>query len=629
MNKTPKKNKSIIMNSRVLHLLLVFTVVAAISSSVNAGDRRVNIERFTSSTCGPCGFYNPTLDGFLSSTNPNDAISISYHMNWPAPGNDPMYLANPNDNNARRSQYNVNSIPNWKFDGVINISSFSAGELQNALAQRKALLSPITIIVNETRNGSNVNAKVEIYCESPIANPNAVVQFAIVEKMVTYSSPPGTNGESHFADVMRKMLPTAFGTPVVLLPGRKLTLEYSYTISTAWVADQIRSMVFVQSSPFEILNTAIPTLDYNLISNPAYKTVSQGQANSGDYKVIIPSVANGYNSPVTFSAEVLPATSGIDVQFTNGTTISNFPDSLAFRVSSNATVPVGEYQIVITGTSGTGVVHKTVVNYLVGKSYVIVGPNRNNVNFTVDGSSYNTSRLFTWDLGSNHTLSAPSPQTSGNVRYVYQNWSNGGTQTQTVTITPSTTEIVANYSAQFRMLGQIEPAGLPVTVNGVGSYYDSASVQNISLSALSAQFNGKTYYFQRWEGTGTGSYTGTNPNAVVNVNGVIVQKAVFDTTNVGISSYSSQIPSKYELYQNYPNPFNPSTSIKFDIPNSSVVKIAVYDNSGKQVNELLNQYLNAGAYKFDFNALSLSSGVYYYRINAGNFTDTKRMMLIK
>jgi hypothetical protein len=617
------------MKTRILGILMISVLTVCFTVSSHAGDRRVIVERFTSSTCGPCGTYNPNLDAFLNSANPNDVVSISYHMNWPAPGNDPMYHANPNDNNARRSAYNVNSIPNWKFDGVININNFSNGELQSALAQRKNILSPITVVLTETRNGLTVNAKVDIYCESPVDNPIATVHFGVVEKIVNYASPPGTNGERNFPDVMRKMLPTAFGTPVVLLPGRRISLEYSYTISSTWVADQIRSIVFVQTSPFEIFNTGIATLDFNLISAPSYKTVPQGQSNFADFKVTIPSVANGYSSAVSFTAEVQPPTAGVSVNFPNGTTISNFPDSLAFRVSSTSAVPVGEYKVILTGTSASGKVHKTVVNYLVGKNYVVVGPNRNNINIVVDNISYSTSRMFTWDLGSSHTISAPSPQTYGNTRYVFQNWSNGGSQTQTVNINETSTSFTANYGAQFRMIGQIEPSGIPATINGVGSYYDSSSVQNLSLSALQVQFNGKTYYFNRWEGTGSGSYSGTNPSPAVTVNAVIVQKAIFDTINVGISNYNSQIPSKYELYQNFPNPFNPSTSIRFDLPKGSFVSIAVYDNSGKKVADLVNENLSAGAYEYSFNASVLSSGVYYYRINADNFSSTKRMMLIK
>src|SRR5690348_14617093 len=82
-----------------------------------AGDRMVIIERFTSSTCVPCAQNNPVMDAFLNSQDPDKVTSIAYHMNWPAPGNDPMYLYNPNDNNGRRTYYGVNAIPQAFMDG--------------------------------------------------------------------------------------------------------------------------------------------------------------------------------------------------------------------------------------------------------------------------------------------------------------------------------------------------------------------------------------------------------------------------------------------------------------------------------------------------------------------------------
>jgi len=92
---------------------------------------------------------------------------------------------------------------------------------------------------------------------------------------------------------------------------------------------------------------------------------------------------------------------------------------------------------------------------------------------------------------------------------------------------------------------------------------------------------------------------------------------------------SNEIPKVYSLSQNYPNPFNPTTSIKFSIPKQGLVKLAVYDILGNQVETLENGTLEAGNYIIDFNASSLSSGVYFYKLTAGNFTDTKKLLLIK
>jgi hypothetical protein len=91
---------------------------------------------------------------------------------------------------------------------------------------------------------------------------------------------------------------------------------------------------------------------------------------------------------------------------------------------------------------------------------------------------------------------------------------------------------------------------------------------------------------------------------------------------------SNIIPKQYRLYQNYPNPFNPVTTIKYDLPFEGIVKITVYDITGKVVYSNY-ELKTAGTYSFLFNGINLSSGVYFYKIEAGQFTDVKRMVLIK
>jgi hypothetical protein len=98
---------------------------------------------------------------------------------------------------------------------------------------------------------------------------------------------------------------------------------------------------------------------------------------------------------------------------------------------------------------------------------------------------------------------------------------------------------------------------------------------------------------------------------------------------IGIQPVSTSIPKDYRLEQNYPNPFNPTTNINFSIPKKSHVKIIVYDALGKAVDELVNLEMNAGIYKVNWDAANYTSGVYFYKITAGDYTDTKRMILVK
>ena len=98
---------------------------------------------------------------------------------------------------------------------------------------------------------------------------------------------------------------------------------------------------------------------------------------------------------------------------------------------------------------------------------------------------------------------------------------------------------------------------------------------------------------------------------------------------VGINQISSAVPNEFSLHANYPNPFNPKTIIKFDIARSSLVTLKIYNLLGEEVKTLVDRNLNAGTYTTDFDARSLSSGVYFYRLETEGFTNTKRMMLVK
>ncbi len=89
------------------------------------------------------------------------------------------------------------------------------------------------------------------------------------------------------------------------------------------------------------------------------------------------------------------------------------------------------------------------------------------------------------------------------------------------------------------------------------------------------------------------------------------------------------IPLKYNLSQNYPNPFNPTTTISYDIQNDGIVTIKVYDILGKEMMILVNEFKQTGSYKINFDGHNFSSGIYFYKIEAGNFNDTKRMVLLK
>lgn len=125
---------------------------------------------------------------------------------------------------------------------------------------------------------------------------------------------------------------------------------------------------------------------------------------------------------------------------------------------------------------------------------------------------------------------------------------------------------------------------------------------------------------------------GMSLNMYNTLRGCVINGNVIGDTNytlVGLSEISSEVPIQFVLNQNYPNPFNPTTQISFDIPKTAFVELIVYDASGREIKKLVNQNLSAGSYKADWNASFNSSGVYFYKLSAGEYTETKKMVLAK
>ena len=112
--------------------------------------------------------------------------------------------------------------------------------------------------------------------------------------------------------------------------------------------------------------------------------------------------------------------------------------------------------------------------------------------------------------------------------------------------------------------------------------------------------------------------------------GCVINGIVYGDTILSIiKQISSTIPERYTLYQNYPNPFNPVTKIKFDLRNPSQTKLIVYDVLGNEIYTLVNEKLNAGSYEVSWHGTDYPSGVYFYQMEADDFIETRKMLLLK
>ncbi len=115
-------------------------------------------------------------------------------------------------------------------------------------------------------------------------------------------------------------------------------------------------------------------------------------------------------------------------------------------------------------------------------------------------------------------------------------------------------------------------------------------------------------------------YLGGNGRGDVSIESLNIPLAIAE-------NFNNTIPGSYSLHQNYPNPFIQETNIKFNIAQLTDVKIVVYDITGREIKTLVNEILTPGMYVASFDGSLLKSGVYFYKITAGGYSETKRMML--
>lgn len=212
-----------------------------------------------------------------------------------------------------------------------------------------------------------------------------------------------------------------------------------------------------------------------------------------------------------------------------------------------------------------------------------------------------------------------------------------------------------NWQMAVRVNSANSPANVNISVfrkTGVNGSYHIAGEVNAQTNTLTGIDNAIIYikqgnYFRDFFITAnSGEYTVNNlpsgsyeviadrmgyvsAHQNVMINSSNIDNVNFSLLRVGIENITTIIPKAYNLYQNYPNPFNPVTKIKFDLPQSGFVVLKIYNVLGKEVGVLLNEVKQAGTYIADFNAINLSSGVYFYKLTIGEFTETRRMVLIK
>lgn len=197
-------------------------------------------------------------------------------------------------------------------------------------------------------------------------------------------------------------------------------------------------------------------------------------------------------------------------------------------------------------------------------------------------------------------------------------------------INPTSTSVVrmrnpvmGPYTGQVTYTTNISPSPSPGTLTPTFSPSNVRTFTGVSDSVLINTTSTSNVPMGLYTVTVTGTETG-GPRVHIRTYQIRVGNFV------GIQQTNTEVPQVYSLQQNYPNPFNPVTNIKFGLPKGSFVTLKIYDLLGREVASLINNLnLAAGNYTYDFNAVNVPSGIYFYKLSAGEFSDVKKMTLVK
>lgn len=277
---------------------------------INAQTERVLLfECFTNTNCGPCAMYNPGLDALINN-NGKRVAAIKYHMSWPG-ANDPMYLHNTTDNNARRSAYGFNTVPHTVVDGVRfagNPGNLNQNMVNNWLAVESPVEMQLGCDVDEATNTVTVHVMGRALADLT-GTPRLYV--GVIEKEIHYTTAPGTNGERDFYSVMKKLLPTASGTALgTVVAGDYFAYTFTWEMANVYNTNQIDAIAWVQNPDTKEVFQACKSSD-PIVPFYDFEAAARGLSNvkgmncSGVSEPILTMINNGNETLTSAELEVL------------------------------------------------------------------------------------------------------------------------------------------------------------------------------------------------------------------------------------------------------------------------------------------------------------------------------------
>lgn len=386
----------------------IFTATAALAllagSAKSQAARFPLFEHFTQASCGPCAAQNPGFESTILTPNPDKVRHIAYHTSWP--GVDPMNAHNPTEVATRVSYYGVSGVPDVYLGGNYK-NAQPGGFTQVDVDDYFSMGSPIKINISEVDMGATRDVTVEIITVGTVPSASYKAYVAVVEDPIDFSSPPGSNGETHFPNVFRKMLPSTAGstyTPAAI--GSSVTLNYTYTEDAAWNTANLKVIAFVQnSSTKEILNsgtTTDPIINYTLGTTGAVSaqgttsaatsfsltSMNSGSASEDFIYTLTTDAPGDWSANFTVNSTTFTSTGTV-------TTAAGASNAITINVTPGTTPFVGTYTLTVTSVSSPSSPALTKKVYVISNVTDLVVNNTGGLGDGSVGNAANWSDVYT------------------------------------------------------------------------------------------------------------------------------------------------------------------------------------------------------------------------------------------
>ncbi len=364
--------------------LLAFCFVFVFNLLFAQTRRVVLLEEATNASCSPCAAYNPTLQKFYSE-NFGAVVSVRYHAWWPG-SSDPMYVSAASDCRNRIGYYGIQAVPTYVLDGKVYGVPADADAMTAQLLKRLEQPSPVKIHIRAQFNDDSVHAQIQLIALQNVPPQQLKLRTAITQRLVVYNSPPGSNGEKEFPEVLRQLLPSADGIAIdSLSAGDTLRFSLSAAVKNDWEVGDLAVVSWLQSDASkEVLQAGIhfPTFILQADTN-GLQFLKAGQS-----KAIPLYIANDNDTTalVRFKFKNINTTSGwsYELLFNGGvynSTVLPIPPGDTLRLTLNVT----------SGNRGS-------------LSLQVMAENMNDDGFYGEGYGYGTAQSFTFVVPENNDV---------------------------------------------------------------------------------------------------------------------------------------------------------------------------------------------------------------------------------